>query len=51
MTTIFITHRISAIREFERIILLSNGAVIADGSYDELSENSREFQNMLFTGN
>jgi ABC-type multidrug transport system fused ATPase/permease subunit len=51
MTTIFITHRINAIREFERIILLSNGAVIADGSYDELSENSREFQNMLFAGN
>jgi len=51
MTTIFITHRISAIREFERIILLSNGAIIADGSYDELIENSLEFQNMLFTSN
>ena len=51
MTTIFITHRISAIQDFERIILLSNGAVKADGSFDELSKNSLEFQNMLFTKN
>jgi len=50
MTTIFITHRINAIRSFDRIILIENGAVVGDGSYDELSTRNVEFQKMLLPG-
>jgi ABC-type multidrug transport system fused ATPase/permease subunit len=47
LTTIFITHRISAIRDFERIIFLGDGEVIGDGTYADLSLSCVEFQQLL----
>ncbi|WP_018231910.1 ABC transporter ATP-binding protein [Thioalkalivibrio thiocyanodenitrificans] len=45
-TIILIAHRLSTVRECDRIYLLDKGRVIGQGSYDELIESSERFRAM-----
>ncbi len=45
-TIVLIAHRLSTVRDCDTIFMLERGALIAEGSYDELLEHSREFRAM-----
>ena len=47
ITIIIISHRIKTIENCSQILLLDQGKIIARGSYDELSENSIEFNKFI----
>jgi len=42
-TTLIIAHRLSTLRNVDRILVLKNGAIVEEGSYDELLKNKGEF--------
>jgi len=44
LTTIYVAQRISAVLNLDRIILLENGEIIAQGSHDELMASSPMYQ-------
>ena len=46
ITTIVIAHRLSTVRHADRIFLLRNGKISAAGTFDELVNYSKEFQDM-----
>jgi len=46
-TIIIIAHRLSSIKHADRIIVLSNGKIIDDGSFTDLVENSPVFKKMV----
>ena len=46
-TTILITHRLSQIRWADRIIVLENGRVIANGSHEELLQFSPHYRRIF----
>ena len=46
-TTILITHRLSQIRWADRIIVLENGRVIANGSHEELLQDSPHYRRIF----
>ncbi len=48
--TIMIAHRISTIRSADRIVFLKDGAVQADGGYEELFNSNEEFRNLIAAG-
>ena len=45
-TIIVIAHRLSTVRECDRIFLLDKGCVVAAGTYDELVDTNEVFRNM-----
>lgn len=45
-TVILIAHRLSTVRTCDKIVMLHRGAAIAEGSYDQLLQESREFQRL-----
>lgn len=45
-TVIVIAHRLSSIRKFEHVIVLKNGRLIGQGSFDELMENNTYFREL-----
>jgi len=45
-TIVLIAHRLSTVRGCDTIFMLERGELIAQGSYDELLEHSREFRAM-----
>jgi len=45
-TVIMIAHRLSTVRDCDRIFLLERGQVSAQGTYDELVERSAMFRRM-----
>ena len=48
MTVILIAHRLSSIAQADRVVLLENGSVAEDGSYDELiSRRGGRFRKMV----
>jgi ABC-type multidrug transport system fused ATPase/permease subunit len=47
ITIILIAHRLSTVRQCDRIYLLERGEVIASGTYDQLIVNSLEFTAMV----
>jgi ATP-binding cassette, subfamily B, bacterial PglK len=49
-TIIMIAHRLSTVRDCDRIFLLEHGRVSAEGSYDELVENNDEFRRLVSVG-
>jgi ATP-binding cassette subfamily B protein len=46
-TTLLITHRLAQIRRADRILLLKNGALIAQGTHAELLATSEAYQQMF----
>jgi ABC-type multidrug transport system fused ATPase/permease subunit len=46
-TTIVIAHRISTIQHADRVLLLEDGAVVAEGAHPELLERSAEYRSLL----
>ncbi|MEM9886417.1 MAG: ABC transporter ATP-binding protein [Bacteroidota bacterium] len=46
-TVIIIAHRLSTVKYADRIYLLSNGVITAEGRYDELVERSSIFKEMV----
>ncbi len=42
-TTIVIAHRLSTLREMNRIIVLDNGKIVEEGSHDELIKNKGKY--------
>jgi ATP-binding cassette, subfamily B, bacterial PglK len=43
-TVILIAHRLSTVRACDRIFLLDNGRLLAEGTYEELTRSSPQFQ-------
>ncbi|MBP3437355.1 MAG: ABC transporter ATP-binding protein [Clostridia bacterium] len=46
-TVIFVAHRLSTIRNVNRILVFDHGNVIQEGSYDELASKPGEFRRLL----
>ena len=42
-TVIAVAHRLTSIREFDRIIVFRNGKIVDNGTFDELLENNSYF--------
>jgi ABC-type multidrug transport system fused ATPase/permease subunit len=49
-TIIMIAHRLSTVRDCDRIFLLERGRVVAEGSYDQLVETNDEFRRLVSGG-
>jgi ATP-binding cassette subfamily B protein len=47
LTVIMVAHRLSTLENCEEIFFMKNGAILAKGSFKELSENNFDFKNML----
>jgi ATP-binding cassette, subfamily B, bacterial PglK len=45
-TIILIAHRLSTVRNSDRIFMLDNGRILRSGSYDELLEQDAKFRVM-----
>ncbi len=46
-TTILIAHRVSTVKDMDKIILLDQGRLIGFGTFDELLETNEVFQRMV----
>jgi len=46
-TIIIVAHRMNTIKKCDNILLLNEGMLEASGTYDELSESSKRFQEMI----
>lgn len=49
-TMLMISHRLSVIKQFPRIIVISEGRVVQDGSYDEISKEGTVFSELTKKG-
>jgi ABC-type multidrug transport system fused ATPase/permease subunit len=49
-TIIMIAHRLSTVRDCDRIFLLEQGRVVAEGTYDALVENNAAFRRLVSSG-
>lgn len=49
-TVILVAHRLSTVRQCDKIIVLDRGHVVSSGSYDELLSSSRLFRDMVTRG-
>jgi ABC-type multidrug transport system fused ATPase/permease subunit len=47
LTIILVAHRLRTIEACDRVVLLDEGKIIAEGSYDELKSTSPDFQRMI----
>jgi subfamily B ATP-binding cassette protein MsbA len=45
-TTIVIAHRLSTIKSADRIIVIKNGAIVEDGSHEELLARHGEYEQL-----
>jgi ABC-type multidrug transport system fused ATPase/permease subunit len=48
-TVIIIAHRLSTVRDCDKVVMLHKGTVVAEGAYDELLQESYEFQRLART--
>ena len=46
-TVIMVAHRLSTVRDFDRIILLEDGIITEEGSYEELMERNGQFTELV----
>jgi len=46
-TIIIVAHRLSTVRNCDRILVLDRGTIVADGTYDQLLEGSEHFRSMV----
>ncbi len=46
-TLIFAAHRLSTLRNMDKILVIENGRIIEKGSYNQLVRNKGEFYNLL----
>ena len=46
-TIILIAHRLSTVKECDRIFVIDSGVLVGEGGYSDLSEESLQFQKML----
>ena len=49
-TVIIIAHRLSTVRNVDRIMVFENGQIIEEGSYDELAKKEGKFKELLTHG-
>jgi ATP-binding cassette subfamily C protein len=49
-TTVVVAHRLSTVRACDRLILLGEGRVVGEGTYDELLERHAEFRGLVSAG-
>lgn len=50
-TIIFVAHRLSTIRNVNRILVFDHGEIVQEGSYDELASRDGEFKKLLDAAN
>jgi ABC-type multidrug transport system fused ATPase/permease subunit len=46
-TTIIIAHRLSTVRDADKIIVMDKGSVVGEGTHDELMQTSPVYQNLV----
>ena len=46
-TTIIIAHRLSTVRDADKIIVMDKGRIVGEGTHDELIQNNEVYQNLL----
>ena len=46
-TTIYIAHRISTVKNLDKIILVDNGEIVDIGTHDELLSRCKEYQHTV----
>ncbi len=46
-TTVIVAHRLSTVRKCDRIFVMDEGTLVAQGTYDELLRDSPEFQQLV----
>ncbi|GAA5026449.1 antibiotic ABC transporter ATP-binding protein [Marivirga lumbricoides] len=46
-TILIVAHRLATIKNMDRVILLKNGRIVGDGSFNELKSSSEEFDKMV----
>ena len=51
MTVIAIAHRLTTLRDFERVLFLDDGALVGDGSFCELRDEHPDFARLLAQSN
>ena len=46
ITIVLIAHRLTTVRECDRIYVLEHGKLVGEGTYDELNANNARFRAM-----
>jgi len=49
-TVLIIAHRLTTVKDCDKIFVFKDGSIIDSGSYDELSKSSNEFKKLLNSG-